>query len=360
MIEKLILVLVFLILPHFLKCQCNEECQNRTVFGYEAGNAGTGSHVSFFGFQAGAKNTIGYDNSFFGFQAGQKNTDGFGNSFFGVDAGKDNDDGSNNSFYGRSAGSKNLVGGSNSFFGRDAGRSNTYGSLNSFFGQAAGRQNTVGQGNSFFGAISGLFHRIGDFNSFFGEAAGFASFEGNFNSFYGAFAGYSIVGDSCVAIGANSGPTQMSQISNRLFIDVKRSDEPLIYGEFDNDLVRVNGTFEAMGVSNNSDVRLKERIRPVDPISILDKILELPISEWSYKNDDIRHIGPMAQDFHSTFNLGKGETTITTIDVDGVSLVGIQALNQKLNEENKILSDTVEELLERIELLESRVFGKRE
>jgi len=35
----------------------------------------------------------------------------------------------------------------------------------------------------------------------------------------------------------------------------------------------------------------------IDPQDILEKITSLPLSEWSFKGDDIRHIGPMAQDF---------------------------------------------------------------
>ena len=32
----------------------------------------------------------------------------------------------------------------------------------------------------------------------------------------------------------------------------------------------------------------------------------------------IRHVGPMAQDFHSTFGLGHDELRITTMDADGI------------------------------------------
>ena len=82
----------------------------------------------------------------------------------------------------------------------------------------------------------------------------------------------------------------------------------------------------------------------------------------------IRHIGPMAQDFYATFDVGKNETTITTIDADGVALAGIKALNEKLEkeneelrkqdetlkEENHKLKEALIDLLKRVETLEGR------
>ena len=41
-------------------------------------------------------------------------------------------------------------------------------------------------------------------------------------------------------------------------------------------------------------------------------------------------MGPMAQDFHAAFGLGGGNTTITSMDPDGVALAAIQGLNQLL------------------------------
>jgi hypothetical protein len=65
----------------------------------------------------------------------------------------------------------------------------------------------------------------------------------------------------------------------------------------------------------------------VDSADVLERLLRVPVSEWNYKSEDaaIRHIGPMAQDFHAAFGLG-GDTTINTLDSDGVALAAIQAL----------------------------------
>ncbi|MEI6568182.1 MAG: peptidase S74, partial [Verrucomicrobiota bacterium] len=40
---------------------------------------------------------------------------------------------------------------------------------------------------------------------------------------------------------------------------------------------------------------------------------------------------PMAQDFHAAFGLGGSDTTITSVDPDGVALAAIQGLNEKLD-----------------------------
>ncbi|WP_159903302.1 hypothetical protein [Salinirussus salinus] len=55
--------------------------------------------------------------------------------------------------------------------------------------------------------------------------------------------------------------------------------------------------------------------------------------------DDGRHIGPMAGDFHSTFDFGDDEETIATVDADGVALAAIQGLSQKLNEKTDQIDD---------------------
>ena len=94
--------------------------------------------------------------------------------------------------------------------------------------------------------------------------------------------------------------------------------------------VAVYGTF-----NNLSDRNSKQDFAPVSPSRILDKVLQLPISEWSYQVDAAtRHIGPMGQDFYSVFNIGTDGKHIAPIDEGGVSLAAIQGLNQKLNEKD--------------------------
>jgi len=98
-----------------------------------------------------------------------------------------------------------------------------------------------------------------------------------------------------------------------------------------------------MGVSDST---LKRNLRLVDTKSILDKVAQLPIKQWSYKSQDpsIEHIGPMAQDFWKLFHLGEDSLGISTIDPDGIALAAIQ----QLYKENQILRREIEDLKSRI------------
>src|ERR1035437_4845826 len=84
--------------------------------------------------------------------------------------------------------------------------------------------------------------------------------------------------------------------------------------------------------TNASDRNLKENFATISPASILEKIDQLPVTEWNYKTEGpgVSHIGPVAQDFWAAFHLGNSLTSISTIDPAGVALLGIQALDQKI------------------------------
>ena len=93
----------------------------------------------------------------------------------------------------------------------------------------------------------------------------------------------------------------------------------------------VNGTFVS-----SSDRNVKENFRPLDGRAVLAKVAALPLSEWNYKRDaaDLRHLGPMAQDFHAAFGLnGDDDTHISVVDEGGVALAAIQGLNAKVEAE---------------------------
>ena len=110
--------------------------------------------------------------------------------------------------------------------------------------------------------------------------------------------------------------------------------------------VTVYGTF-----NNSSDRNAKQDFAAVSPTEILDKVLQLPLSEWSYKTDAAtRHIGPMGQDFYSTFKIGTDEKHIAPIDEGGVALAAIQGLNQKLTEKDAELQ-ALKRRLEKLEQL---------
>jgi hypothetical protein len=82
-----------------------------------------------------------------------------------------------------------------------------------------------------------------------------------------------------------------------------------------------------------SDRNAKRDFAPVDGDAILDRLSRLPLSTWAYKTDarGVRHIGPMAQDFKLSFDVGANDTTIFPLDESGVAFAAIQALNAKID-----------------------------
>jgi len=154
----------------------------------------TGRNSVYVGTNAGKDNVRGYENVALGLNAFTADTDGFNNVAIGTNALLSSIGGSNNVAIGKDALSSTIGGHDNVAIGTDALKGNT-GDTNVGIGQWAGRNNT------------------GYRNIFIGHGAGDSS--GN--------------------------------VSNRLFIDMAPSSFPLIYGEFDNELLRINGTLDIKG-----------------------------------------------------------------------------------------------------------------
>ncbi|HEU4562757.1 MAG TPA: tail fiber domain-containing protein [Longimicrobium sp.] len=76
---------------------------------------------------------------------------------------------------------------------------------------------------------------------------------------------------------------------------------------------------------------LKENFADVDGEDVLSRIRTIPITTWNMIGGDrqVRHLGPVAEDFHRAFPLGLGETTIGLGDIDGVNLAAAKALEQR-------------------------------
>jgi hypothetical protein len=107
--------------------------------------------------------------------------------------------------------------------------------------------------------------------------------------------------------------------------------------------------------SFTSDCNAKEQLVPVDQRAVLDRLCDLPISEWNYIGYDQRHIGPMAQDFHAAFGLNRSDTSLNDADLHGVALAAIQGLNQKLEQKETEIT----ELKQRLEALEKLLRTQR-
>jgi len=109
--------------------------------------------------------------------------------------------------------------------------------------------------------------------------------------------------------------------------------------------LHVLGGVSATAFVNTSDRNAKENFAPVSPREVLQKLATVPISKWNFKEmPGLTHMGPTAQDFYAAFGLGGSDTTITTVDHDGVALAAIQGLNQKLNEQIRAKDKEIESL----------------
>lgn len=69
---------------------------------------------------------------------------------------------------------------------------------------------------------------------------------------------------------------------------------------------------------------------PVDKHEILRRLASLEITSWKYlwDEDEVRHIGPMAQDFRAAFGVGDDERRIDIADGFGIVVAAIQALHE--------------------------------
>ena len=220
---------------------------NNSFFGCLAGYSNSdGDYNTFTGYSAGYLNTSGDYNTFVGYYTGRTNTTGSYNTFIGYSAGRDNTTGEKNTFLGYSAGRTNTTGNYNTFMGYYSGLSNTTGYGNTFIGYAAGNYNTEGNYSTFMGYYSGLFNTTGERNTFIGYSAGYHNTTGYYNTFLGYYAGYfNATGYSNVFLGYRAGYSETG--SNKLYIENSNTSSPLIYGEFDNNLIKINGDFKVTG-----------------------------------------------------------------------------------------------------------------
>jgi hypothetical protein len=220
----------------------NTSGQNNTFVGAFSGyyNVAAGNN-SFFGELAGYNNVSGASNTFLGTGAGMSNITGTGNTFVGYQAGQLSDV-NGNTFIGYSAGYSNTSGPGNVFVGTSAGYANTIGFGNAFFGYQAGQETTTGGNNTFIGPNAGNKNLTGGNNTYVGFFAGYSNVGGNYNVLIGNSAGYAETGSNNVFIGNGAGYAETG--SHKLYIDNCACTPPLIYGEFDNHVLKLNGRTE--------------------------------------------------------------------------------------------------------------------
>jgi len=125
---------------------------------------------------------------------------------------------------------------------------NSNGSHNTANGYGALVNNTIGNRNTAIGYQSLLLNTIGIQNTAIGHNANFNNEEGSYNTIFGYQAGmgsepHNKSGN--VFLGYQAGYNETSD--NKLYIENSNSSFPLIYGDFENDTVRINGDFQVTG-----------------------------------------------------------------------------------------------------------------
>lgn len=235
--------------------------------GYEAtlGNATTCSatyNVSI-GMRANRAITTGSYNASLGYAAGYATTSGAGNVLMGTAAGYSNTTGAYNIYIGYYAGYSSQTTSYNLAVGLYAGRYNK-GSYNVFNGTYSGNGvsgSATSSNNSFMGYQSGCLNTTGSNNLCMGYRTAYSLSSGTLNVLLGAEAGYNITtGSNNVIVGYQAGRGSGSgypasgnvflgyqagyneNSANRLYIENSNanSSNALIYGEFDNDLIKLN------------------------------------------------------------------------------------------------------------------------
>lgn len=171
----------------------------------------------------------GDNNLIIGKDAGISLVDSEFNTIIGPEAGKILEYGLENTFIGYRAGYKlvgfsNLANGDdNVYIGAKSGFNSTNGLSNVFLGIESGYNNVGGIENTFIGRRSG-YNNNGERGIFLGGWTGYNNTTGNRNIFIGYKAGYYSTG------------------SDLLYIENSDTNSPLIYGEFNNNKVQINGS----------------------------------------------------------------------------------------------------------------------
>jgi hypothetical protein len=111
------------------------------------------------------------------------------------------------------------------------------------------------------------------------------------------------------------------------------------------------------GVFNCTSSRAtKENFSLIDGNDVLARLRKVPVSTWNYiaEGQQSRHLGPMAEDFYTAFQLGTTDKAIGIQDAVGVSLAAVKALDAKTLELQQ-KAEEVEQLRTKVSTLEQRL-----
>ncbi len=170
------------------------------------------------------------------------NTTGVYNSAVGNSALKNNNEGSENTSLGHASLLMNIAGSQNTGIGLAALTQNISGNFNTALGYAALSEGTGNSGNTGIGSGALQEAFIGNENVAVGKASLGGENISNGNTAIGAWSGHLAEGEKNVFIGYRAGYNVTE--SNQLYIDNSDTSTPLIWGDFANDKVEINGTLD--------------------------------------------------------------------------------------------------------------------
>ena len=195
----------------------------------------TGSQNTAVGSNSLYENTSGNFNTAVGFASLQKNDTGYYNVAIGHNAIYSNTSGYSNTAIGGASLYKNTTGYNNVANGLGALNANISGNSNTAIGYLSLYTNSTGSQNVAVGSGAMYKNSTGQYNTVLGRSALFSNDTGESNIAIGDYAGYNETG------------------SNKLYIENSNSANPLIYGDFAVDLIRINGNVEVdnLATTNN-------------------------------------------------------------------------------------------------------------
>jgi len=217
----------------------------------------TGNQNVYIGKQSGFNNVGGYDNVGIGQATLYNASSSYRNVAIGTQALLALTSGVQNTGVGFNALTAVTLGNSNFGAGSGAGKRITTGSFNLAIGTDSLSKITTTNGNIALGSLSlersttaqysvcigneagRIDPTMGANNVMIGRETGWNTSSSANNTFIGAFSGKNCTGSSNVFIGVSSGLSETN--SNRLYISNSDTSSPLIYGEFDNSLIKING-----------------------------------------------------------------------------------------------------------------------
>jgi len=328
------------------------------------------------------------DNYFIGHDVAPNIDGGLRNSVLGYNAGYSLTNGDDNIFIGNKAGymtGAGISGGNeNVFIGNEAGYNTTSPVRNVFIGHHAGHQNVSGQYNTYIGNAAGE-NGTGFYNTIIGGLAATTNDFGNSNVIIGYVAGRDMVSSNNIMIGKSAGYNNsategyniyigtyagegIEDQNYRLEIGNDRLKPPLLYGEFDNQRLAINGrttndyTFYVNGTAsgtspwgNTSDLRLKKDVQTIS--NALERVISLRGVNFKWKDEhqfeEGLQMGFIAQEAEKIIpEVVRKNNDSYSIQYAPITAILVEAVKEQQNQiedlklENEMLKEKLNEIIE--------------